>query len=220
VIVAGEFDKRQKCQFFTAASPFDHPAFRCWAEDAEISRTRVLEPFAGDNSLIRMLRAAGLVVRHASFDIDPQRRGIIKRNVLQDFPLGFQVCVTNPPWMARNMATKLGFDFPQTCHNDLYKLSLELCLSSCRWVAAIVPETYIAACASGLFTDRALAIVSLPQRLFRDTGRPACLALFGPEGRSASGWGDHRAAVQIWSGPVPVGDLLSLHLLSVRPEKA
>ena len=196
--------KRLNGRYFTEGNPFRHPAFLAWASQAGLSRQRVLEPFAGANSLIKHLREMGLCRSFASFDIQPADPSVQPRDTIADFPTGYEACVTNPPWLARNSATVRGLPFPDTPYDDLYKTALEQCLRHCAFVAALVPESYIR---SGLFTERLSAFVSLTSALFTETGHPVGLAL----------WDQAKTgAIDVWSGDHYVGKLD--HLERTRPK--
>ncbi|MCY3884159.1 MAG: hypothetical protein OXG24_04500, partial [Gammaproteobacteria bacterium] len=110
----------------------------------------------------------------------------------------FDVCITNPPWLARNSATVRGFDFPICNHDNLYKFALQKCLENCEWVAALVPESFLRA---DLYQQRLSDFISIPHRLFSNTGHPVGLALFMPE---------PIEDVQIWHGKEWIGWLSDL----------
>lgn len=169
-------NRRALGRYFTAQNPFAGKAFRRWAAVAGLPHRRVLEPFAGRNDLITMLKDAGQCRRFAAFDIAPAADRVKKRDTLTNFPKGFDACVTNPPWLARNSATRRGLPFPKTRYDDLYKHGLEKCLDNCRYVAAILPATFLQ---SGLFRARLCDYILLHGKMFADTDNPVCLALFG-----------------------------------------
>jgi len=187
--------KRIYGQFFTTGNPFDCDAFAAWANRAALPGETVLEPFAGSNALIRHLTSLDQVRKWVSFDIYPQSVGVVKRDTIADFPTGFNVCVTNPPWLAKNSATFRGLPFPDTDFDDLYKLALTKCLVNCRYVAALIPESFIRA---DLHQDRLHTFVSLTGEMFGDTKHPVGLALFDPE---------PIEDVIVYSGRVEVGTL-------------
>ncbi len=170
-------NKRADGRYYTRGDPFSHAAFCEWARVAGLPQAKVLEPFAGANNLIKTLRAAGLCETFAAFDILPGDKSVKRRDTLADFPRGFNVCITNPPWLARNSATRRGLPYPQTRYDDLYKHCLAECLAHCGYVAALVPESFIR---GGLFTPRLSAFVSLNNGMFADTEHPVGLALFVP----------------------------------------
>ena len=194
-------EKRASGRYYTRGNPFQLEPFQAWAEASNLEQQSVLEPFAGAKDIPRLIDAARLQCRDwAFFDIEPGTKGIVQRDTLADFPKGFNACITNPPWLARNSATRRGLPFPKaTRYDDLYKYALEQCLTHCGWVAAIIPEAFIR---SGLFLKRLHDFISLvPQKrdeanyrsdkgdpevsiMFEDTEHPVGLALFSPDATS------------------------------------
>lgn len=170
--------KRTYGQFFTKGNPFDCQAFDAWANRAGLPKETVLEPFAGSNAIIRHLISLGQADKWSSFDIHPQHSGVVKRDTIADFPTGFKVCITNPPWLAKNSASFRGLPFPETDFDDLYKLALTKCLENCLYVAALIPESFIRA---NLHQERLHTFVSLTGMIFGDTKHPVGLALFDPD---------------------------------------
>lgn len=119
----------------------------------------------------------------ACFDIKPGENvfsecSIQQQDTLKDYPKGYKIAITNPPYLSKNSATRRGLDYPDTVYDDLYKLCLETMLNNTPYVAAIIPETFITA---NLFHNRIHSIISLTCRMFDDTDCPVCLALFVPE---------------------------------------
>ena len=190
--------KRARGRVYTTGNPFTLTPFREWANRAGLPGKRVLEPFAGANGLIRMLRELSLCEDAAAYDIEPADCGVRCRDTLADFPSGFEVCVTNPPWLARNSATRRGLPYPSGGYGDLYQRCLELCLDRCPHVAALVPASFLQ---SGLFRNRLQCYILLHRILFDDTENPVCLALFGPE---------PATTVRIYHDEEYVGDLRAL----------
>lgn len=169
--------KRQHGQFYTVGNPFLLAPFTNWVERHAIRDEKVLEPFAGANNLINALRETKMADTAASFDIAPHNPEVLYRDTLNDFPQGYKVCVTNPPWLAKNSAKRRGLDFPISPFDDLYKHSLDLCLQNCDYVAALIPATFLQ---SREFRNRLETVIFLhDQRMFTDTENPVCLALFG-----------------------------------------
>jgi len=208
--------KRASGRYYTRGNPFQLEPFRTWAKASNLEHQTVLEPFAGAKDIPRLIDATQLRCRDWTFfDIEPGAKGIVQRDTLADFPEGFEVCITNPPWLARNSATRRGLPFPEaTRYDDLYKYALEQCLMNCGWVAAIIPEAFIR---SGLFLERLRDFISLvPQRdgetqeesktrdtsyMFEDTEHPVGLALFTP---------DTTADVRIWRNNQFLGTMREL----------
>jgi len=168
-------NKRVLGQYFTKYNPFSLLPFQEWVKDINVQDKIILEPFAGENSLIKFLISNGLCSRYTSFDIEPKAIDVHYRDTLKDFPVGFDVCITNPPWLAKNSATKMRVSFYAEKYDDLYKYSISKCLKNCKNVVVIVPESFIR---TGLFLSRLNTFISLTSNAFDDTTHPVGMALF------------------------------------------
>lgn len=197
-------NKRANGRYFTAVNLFDTPCFRLWASLAGLPRATLIEPFAGRGDLIAMLSALGLCGEFRAYDIAPAAGHVRRRDTLANFPRG-GVVVTNPPWLARNSATRRGLPFPETKYDDLYKHCLHACLKNAGHVAAIIPASFLTA---GIFRERLRAVDMANMPVFQDTENPACLALFTPE---------PSADVAICNGGKSVGWLSVLERRLPRP---
>ena len=182
-----ETSKRLRGQFYTITNPFDTVAFYKWLDaiPSEIRNGIFLEPFAGANNIPAMLEDAEIVeAKWDCFDVEPSsinrypKSKIQERDTIANFPTGYHICITNPPYLSKNSATRRGIAYPNTGYDDMYKLCLEKMLDNVEYVAAIIPETFLT---SGLFTDRLIHVISLTCKMFDDTECPVCLALFVPE---------------------------------------
>ncbi len=192
--------KVERGQFYTTHSPFDHPAFRTWL--ASVPPGQLLEPFAGANNLIPMVntidpRRNGC---WTGFDIAPCHRDVIERDVLADFPteVSAVAVVTNPPYLAKNMARRKGFnETADRCGHwsNLYLRCLELCLEHVGYVAAIVPDSFVTA---RTLTGRLTDLITVDGSLFEDTEVPVCVALFTP---------NPAPHTNVWRGREPFGTL-------------
>jgi len=169
--------KRELGQYYTVGNPFSLKPFKDWAQKANLKKEIVLEPFAGANNIISLLKDLDYASHFKSYDIVPNNDAVICRDSLKDFPKGHVVCITNPPWLAKNSATRRGLSFPNPLYDDIYKYALSKCLDNCRFVAAIIPESFITA---GIFHNRLNCVISLAYEMFNDTDAPSCLALFSP----------------------------------------
>ena len=167
--------KRELGQYFTTYNPFQNIGFLNWAYKCDLSKTTILEPFAGSNNLINMLQDMGLCTDFKSFDIEPKNKFVKRRDTLKNFPKGFKVCITNPPYLAQNSAKRRNLEFPNIIYDDLYKYSLEKCLENCDYVGAIIPASFFNA---NIFRERLSHYILLNSKMFNDTEHPVCLALF------------------------------------------
>ena len=167
--------KRELGQYFTTYNPFQNSGFLNWSKECDLSKTTILEPFAGSNNLINMLQDMGLCADFKSFDIEPKNKFVKRRDTLKNFPKGFKVCITNPPYLAQNSAKRRNLEFPNIIYDDLYKYSLEKCLENCDYVGAIIPASFFNA---NIFRERLSHYILLNSKMFNDTEHPVCLALF------------------------------------------
>ncbi len=167
-------------QFFTQKNIFHNKVFLKWFKSIpNDKKNNILEPFAGKNGLINMMKELNLIQSFKSFDIEPQSEDVFQNDSINNFPIGFSFCVTNPPFLAKNVASRKDIPITIEPFSDLYEKCLDLCLKNCSYLAAIVPESFIV---SPFFKNRVFAIISLTQKyLFDHTEHPVCLALFNPE---------------------------------------
>ena len=165
-------------QYFTKANPFINVVFEDWFNEAMrfSNNNVVLEPFVGNEDLIKLLNKK-YVFKYHGYDIDPKNKNTIKRNTLKRYPKNYDVAITNPPYLARNSATRKNIPWIYDGFDDLYKVSLNKMLENNNYVAAIIPATLIT---SGLFKDRLSDYILLNFQMFDDTNTPVCLSLFKP----------------------------------------
>lgn len=198
-------EKRANGRYFTRRNLFDTPCFRAWAACAGLPQATLIEPFAGRGDLVAMLTELGLCDDFHAYDIAPASRIVTRRDALAEFPKG-GVVVTNPPWLARNSATRRGLPFPDTEFDDLYKHCLQRCLDGADHVAAIIPASFLSA---GVFRPRLMSVDTANMPVFQDTENPACLAMFGAQ---------ECNDVRIYNGGEFVGDLSALERRLPRPK--
>jgi hypothetical protein len=178
-------NKRLRGQFFTTCNPFNVDVFHKWIKSIpNYSTVTFLEPFAGANNIVGMIGDIGYRNHWDCFDISPVNDdvndsdiSVVQRDTLLDYPTGYIAAITNPPYLAKNSATRRGLEFPVTELDDLYQVALGQMLANTPYVAAIIPESFIT---QGLFHNRLKAVVSLTCQMFDDTEVPVCLALFVP----------------------------------------
>ena len=88
--------KRERGIYYTERNVFNLKPFKDWFEKNLLVRNTVLEPFAGNNNLIKLLKEI-YPVKSVSYDINSKTKDIIRKDTLKDFPSGFKVCISNPP---------------------------------------------------------------------------------------------------------------------------
>lgn len=178
--------KRLRGQFFTTTNPFNTDPFHKWFKSIPAFNELVLlEPFAGANNIVGMIQDLSYANTWSCFDLEPVNDDsnasgvqVRQRDTLANYPTGFDVAITNPPYLAKNSATRRGMPFPASKHDDLYKVALDVMLANTPYVAAIIPESFLT---QKLFHNRLQNVISLTCKMFDDTEVPVCLALFVPE---------------------------------------
>ena len=171
-------------QYYTCGNPFTFKAFHNWVKlIPECCLKHIAEPFAGANNIVKLVSEAGYNFRWLCYDIDPSQDNnapqfqITKLDTIENFPKQINTVITNPPYLAKNSASKMKLEYKYNEWDDLYKKCLDVILTNCDYAAAIIPESFITA---NIFHDRLYATVSIVTKMFEDTDCPVCLALFIP----------------------------------------
>lgn len=159
-------------QFYTTSNPFEDSDAYCLWDDLRPKNVKVLEPFAGSGLLYSYLDNEWV-----GYDIDPKSPEIIQRDTIKDFPTGYEVCITNPPYLAKTTISRKKLN-RQIKYQDLYLDCLELILNNCNYASAIIPSTFYN---TGLFQNRLIAWDKLDKEIFSDTDVPVGVAYFVPK---------------------------------------
>ena len=158
--------KRELGQYFTKgiwASSFVRHQI-----ETNLNNHGVLDPFAGGGDL-NIFNTA-----FKGYDIDPLL-GWELNDSIANVPAFEGMIITNPPYLAKNSATRQGFGFPDSEYDDLYKIGLHNCLQASSKVVAIVPESIVV---SGEFSNFSFVDI-LEDNPFEDTEHPVCVIGFG-----------------------------------------
>lgn len=177
-------NKKQLGKFYTITNPFNLKVFKDWFDSIpDIANLTIVEPFAGSNNIVKLMNVPN---NWNCYDISPTANlvpqfSIIQRDTIANFPQGYSVGITNPPYLAKNSATRSKITYHGDPYDDLYKKCLEVMLDNLDYVAVIIPESFITA---GIFQERLDCFISLTCKMFNDTDCPVCLALFSPRNYS------------------------------------
>lgn len=171
-------DNKQLGKFYTTSNPFELKPFLEWFNNIPSKdKKTILEPFAGSNHIVKSVDCSN---EWKCFDIRPtenlvEKFPITQRDTISDFPQGFDICITNPPYLAKNSVTRNKLEYRGGEFDDLYKQCLDIILKNCKYVAVIIPESFIT---SDFDKSRLTSVISLTCRMFDDTECPVCLAMF------------------------------------------
>jgi len=147
----------------------------------------VLDPFAGDGHLLRLIRQRFGLAAHG---LDLHAGDWPRNDSLERIPAQADTLIcTNPPYLAKYSARRKGVwplvagYFDGSGYDDLYLLAIDRMLATGMPVVAIVPETFIA---SGLLRDHLERVVVLEKfNPFAATETPVCVACFDPAAMAA-----------------------------------
>lgn len=172
-------------QYYTIRNPFTHELFHQWLTNFNYSDMNFVEPFAGSNNIVKLVNDAVPDIhlsQWSSYDIEPEAITINqvpelrlhKRDTIL-FPVNADVVITNPPYLAKNSAKRRGLNLDFHGYQDLYEIAVEKILSHSKFVAAIIPESFLT---RKLFRERLYGFISITDNLFDDTSFPVGLALW------------------------------------------
>lgn len=179
-MINSDNDRRERGVYYTELfNPFAmSKIFQGWIKKNKLEQATVVEPFAGNNSIIKFLHEIGIASNYQSYDIQPNATGIKKRDSILDYPKGFDLCVTNPPWFYKSSASRRNITFPATSYDNIYKLCLDKALEHNKFVAMLLPASFTSMRNENLLA-RLEILILINRPLFADTENPVCLALFG-----------------------------------------
>lgn len=181
--------KRELGQYYTKTNPFNNKYFKQWYNNItnyyDITEIEILEPFAGEKHIVEMMDAINDIKKPKNwkcFDISPSKNNtskynIIQQNTLKDFPQGYKIAITNPPYLSKNNATILNLEYDKKYLN-LYLKCIDIMLNNVDFIAAIIPETFIH---NKYYKERLSYAIILDFKMFDDTTIPVCLALFNKD---------------------------------------
>lgn len=170
-------------QFFTERDIFKNNfVFKNFMEVNKLWTKNILEPFAGANNLINFLLKQKPKLKYQSFDIEPKNENVKENDSINNWIYkNFDLVITNPPYLSKHSARRMKLNVNFHNYDDLYKLSLDRCLSNVRYTIAIIPTTLIN---SNRKEDQKLIkklviFQLLPcNKNFNDTIHPVALAYF------------------------------------------
>lgn len=177
-------NKIQNGVFYTIKNCFNNKVFLKWLNDIpNINKQRFIEPFCGQNNIIKMIKDLNYTNNWIAFDINKPSVNYCPDVIIQinDSINNYNgklndIVITNPPYLAKNSAKRKGIIYNDNTYDDIYKVCLNILLSTHNYVVAIIPESFIT---SKLFLNRLDLIISIPEIIFNDTEVPCCIACFG-----------------------------------------
>ena len=147
----------------------------------------IIEPFAGEEDLIKYINQSSNTYNIEMYDIDPKKENIIQRDTLLNPPeYKGRFVITNPPYLARNKSDNKDI-YDKYNVNDLYKCFIVNIMNDpCEGGILIIPLNFISSTRKNdvLLRERFLSIYSIIQlnifeeKVFSDTSCTVCSLLF------------------------------------------
>lgn len=131
---------------------------------------QVVDPFAGGGDLLKPFDLPTM-----GYDIDPALGWTVNDSLrhIPKHPLA--ICITNPPYLAKNSATRRNLDFHGD-YEDLYLQAIDQCLKSFGRVIAIIPESFLM---NNFHKGRLRWVNVIEGQMFEDTEHPVLVAAWG-----------------------------------------
>ncbi|WGI36723.1 hypothetical protein [Mesomycoplasma lagogenitalium] len=175
-----------KGQFFTEKNVFiNNKIFKKFMKENNLWNKKILEPFAGKNNLINFLLKENPELNFCSYDLEPKNEKVIKNDSINNwFYKNFDLVITNPPYLSKHSAHRMKLSVDFKIYDDLYKLSLDKCISNVKYTIAIIPTTLINSNRKEdqKLINKLLIFQLLPYKNnFSDTEHPVALAYFNNE---------------------------------------
>lgn len=165
-------------QFFTKSDVWLKPQIVEFIKNSNCSI--VYDPFAGNGDILNVCLDKLDFQRSVGLDIDSTLDWEINDSLNSIPYIKDAIIITNPPYLAKNSATRKKLDsskyFINTCYEDLYLLALDKMLETRLNVVAIIPESFIHSNFKQM--NKLSSITILEDNPFEDTEIPICIACF------------------------------------------
>lgn len=164
-------------QFFTKKDIWLKPQVKEFIIKSD--KTTAYDPFAGSGDLLNVAKNLGFE-KTFGLDIDNTLTWQQNDSLIKIPTLSNAIIITNPPYLAKQSATRKKFDlskyFSSSQYNDLYLIALDRMLEAQSHVVAIIPESFI----NSNYHQKNLlsSITILEENPFTDTDCPVCVACF------------------------------------------
>lgn len=165
-------------QFFTKESSWLKPHVKEFILNS--GRSVAYDPFAGGGDLLKVCQLKMNFTKIIGLDIDKELGWKVNDSLIKVPFVSDSIIVTNPPYLAKQSATRKKIDlskyFENTNYDDLYLLALEKMVEANDYIVVIIPESFI----NSNFKNKNLiySITILEENPFTDTENPVCVVCF------------------------------------------
>lgn len=145
----------------------------------DVGAKRVVDPFAGAGDLLFAADDKCDVDECIGYDIDPDFEWPVNDGLVDIPHHSDAMVITNPPYLAKNSATRNDFDnykyFSGNGYEDLYQLAIYRVLAKYNHAVFIIPETFFQ---SKFFKEYVYSYTVIEDNPFIDTDCPVCVVCF------------------------------------------
>ncbi|MGZ9432194.1 Eco57I restriction-modification methylase domain-containing protein [Mycoplasma sp. AC157] len=177
------------------------------------NRQNIYDPFAGHGDIFSTLKEWGYC-KFIGLDIDNKLEYEINDSLLFIPYKKDSIIVTNPPYLAKNSATRMKIDyfkyFSNNNYDDLYLIALEKMLEANDYVVAIIPESFLHS--NFKFFNKLKLVTIIEENPFVDTEVPICVVCFDSKEKDL-------AKIDIYKGEKKVWNLKEFFNFKFKPNK-
>lgn len=172
------------------------------------------DPFAGAGDLLKVAQDLGFKNR-IGLDIDGTLNWEINDSLLNIPHIENAIIITNPPYLAKQSASRKKIDLSQYFNNsiydDVYLIALDKMLKAQKNVVAIIPESFI----NSNYRQKNLlsSITVLEENPFQDTENPVCVACFDSKYKGYD-------KIKIYKNSEYINTLQNIFNLRIEPTKS
>lgn len=205
-----EIKKIKYGQFFTKESFWLRPQIEEFIKNTHCKIA--YDPFAGGGDLLKVAKEKLGFQSVFGLDIDESLNWKSNDSLLQIPHIDDAIIITNPPYIAKQSASRKGIDlsiyFAKSHYDDIYLIALDKMLEAQKYIVAIIPESFINS--SFLKKNFINSITILEDNPFEDTENPVCAVCFDGEYKKLN-------KIKIYKNDDLVGDFGDIESIRISP---
>ncbi|WP_027334924.1 Eco57I restriction-modification methylase domain-containing protein [Mycoplasmopsis felifaucium] len=200
-------------QFFTKEAVWLKPQIIDFIKRSNCSIA--YDPFAGGGDLLNVCQKSLNIKNIIGLDIDESLQWNKNDSLVKIPHIDNAFIITNPPYLAKQSATRKKLDlskyFNNSLYDDLYLIALDKMLEAQDYVVVIVPESFI----NSSFKKKHLlsSVTVLEENPFLDTENPVCVLCFDNIPKEFTD-------IKIYKNDLLVGTLKEIFNLRINPNNS
>lgn len=173
------------------------------------------DPFAGAGDLLEASKNILQFKETKGLDIDKNLHWEVNDSLINIPHIDDAIIVTNPPYIAKQSASRKKIDLSQyfsiTSYDDVYLLALDQMLKAQKYVVAIIPESFI----NSNYKQKAkiFSITILEENPFEDTENPVCVVCFDGINKSFD-------KIKVFKNDLLINNLDNIQRIRIEPSNS